>query len=301
MKQNTNVSVSDWPRISVVIPSLNQGRFLRMTLDSIVAQDYPNTEIILIDGGSTDGTLEVIREYEQALAYWVSRPDGGQFEAIRLGLEKCTGDLACYQNSDDYYLQGTFWKLAHIYKTRPTADFIYGNTLIVDQDNRVIRHVKQVPASLEALYYRGFFCLSQSTFWNTRLNIWLLPAMRQIDLTFSMEQYMWGVLLAHSHDVVFMREPLGCFRSYEGCKTSQIREKMPGRAQYVDEVARIRRMAEETKLIGSYTHGRFCYYMARRLFYLAIQGDCAALARLLLRAHTGLEETRRGAAIASRP
>jgi glycosyltransferase involved in cell wall biosynthesis len=97
-----------WPRISIVTPSYNQGQFIEETIRSVLLQGYPNLEYIIMDGGSTDGTVDIIRKYEPWFTYWESKKDRGQAHAINKGLERATGTIGCYLNSDDYYLQGAF-------------------------------------------------------------------------------------------------------------------------------------------------------------------------------------------------
>lgn len=96
----------DWPRISIVTPSYNQGAFLEETIRSVLMQGYPNLEYIVIDGGSTDESVSVIRKYEKWLAHWVSEPDEGQAHAINKGLRLCTGEIFQFVNSDDYLAPG---------------------------------------------------------------------------------------------------------------------------------------------------------------------------------------------------
>ena len=95
---------SDWPRISIVTPSYNQGKFLEETIRSVFLQGYPNLEYIIIDGGSTDNSIEIIKKYEPWLTYWVSEKDRGQSHAINKGFEHATGEIYGWLNSDDYFL-----------------------------------------------------------------------------------------------------------------------------------------------------------------------------------------------------
>lgn len=124
------------PRISIVTPSFNQARYLEATIRSILGQDYPNLEYIIIDGGSTDNSVEIIRKYDPWLAYWVSEPDRGQSHAINKGFARCTGDLITFQNSDDIYLPGTFWDVARQWmeeEDRDSLGAIVGGFYFMDE------------------------------------------------------------------------------------------------------------------------------------------------------------------------
>lgn len=130
------------PRISVVIPSYNQGAFLEATLRSVLLQGYPDLEVLVIDGGSTDGSVEVIRRYEPRLTYWHSRRDEGQAAAIRAGLEMATGEVLCWLNSDDIYLPHALLRVGALFARGPATGFVYGNRLVIDRDGAVTgRHL----------------------------------------------------------------------------------------------------------------------------------------------------------------
>lgn len=122
---------SGWPRITLVTPSFNQARFIEATIRSVLFQRYPNLEYIVIDGGSTDGTLDIIKKYEPWLSYWVSEPDKGPVDAIKKGFARATGEWFNWLNSDDFLLPGALHTLARISGTVPEARWIAGAHLNV--------------------------------------------------------------------------------------------------------------------------------------------------------------------------
>jgi glycosyltransferase involved in cell wall biosynthesis len=109
-----------------VTPSFNQGRYIEQTIFSVLNQNYPNLEYIIIDGGSTDNTVDIIKKYESNLKYWVSEPDSGQTDAINKGFSKCTGEIFNWINSDDYYTDGAFFEIANIFSNNLNCDVVCG-------------------------------------------------------------------------------------------------------------------------------------------------------------------------------
>jgi len=123
------------PRISIVIPSYNKADFIEATLESIVSQNYPNLEVIIPDGGSTDGSVEIIKKYARKypkIIQWVSKKDKGQVEAINKGLKKATGEIVTYINADDVYEKGALFEVAKAYQKNPDCLWIAGKGRVVD-------------------------------------------------------------------------------------------------------------------------------------------------------------------------
>ena len=119
-------------RLSIVTPSFNQAAFLEETIQSVLSQDYPNLEYWIIDGGSTDGSVEIIQKYADRLAGWISEKDHGQAEAINKGFARATGDVVAWVNSDDYYLPGAFTSAMTALQARPDCSLVFSDVVSVD-------------------------------------------------------------------------------------------------------------------------------------------------------------------------
>jgi len=126
------------PTISVVTPSFNQGRFLEATMRSVLEQSYPKIEYIVVDGGSTDGSQEIIKQYANRLAWWVSEPDNGQTDAINKGFSRATGEIFAWLNSDDTYEPGAMAGAVAFLQKNPEVGMVYGDTNFIDAEGRVI-------------------------------------------------------------------------------------------------------------------------------------------------------------------
>jgi len=152
------------PRITIVTPSYNQAKFLRETIESVLGQGYPDLEYIVMDGGSTDGSVEIIREYEKHLAFWCSAPDGGQSSAINQGFARATGKIMAWLNSDDYYLPGTLRYVAETLD-EDRAELVLGNCFHFHENKSeargsdvVLRHRLQRLSTVD-------YMIQPSTFW----------------------------------------------------------------------------------------------------------------------------------------
>ncbi|HEY2382252.1 MAG TPA: glycosyltransferase family 2 protein [Terriglobia bacterium] len=157
-----------WPRVTIVTPSFNQGIFLEETIRSVLLQGYSNLEYIIMDGGSKDSSVDIIKKYASHLSHWTSHKDGGAADAIRRGFERATGQILAYLNSDDVFLPGAIHHLVEGIEATG-ADVVYGNTYWTDQENRVVAERRQTPFSRVAYFYGGADMQQPSTFWKSRL------------------------------------------------------------------------------------------------------------------------------------
>lgn len=165
MKFETQIN---YPKLSIIIPNYNYGNYIEETICSVINQNYKNLEIIVIDGGSTDNSVEIIKKYQSKINYWISESDAGQADAINRGLQVATGDYVAYINSDDVYLPNAFHKI-FLNKKSIDSDFIYGDVLIgKDLLNYVPNRTNKNELSLFSLiqfYYSASYIIpSQSVF-----------------------------------------------------------------------------------------------------------------------------------------
>lgn len=127
-----------YPKISIITPTFNQAKFIERTIKSVLAQKYPNLEYIIMDGGSTDGTVQILKEYDSKII-WRSEKDKGQANAINKGLKLATGDILAYLNSDDTYENGVLLKVAQFYGNNPEKKWFFGKCRIINENDREIR------------------------------------------------------------------------------------------------------------------------------------------------------------------
>lgn len=165
---------SSLPKISIITPSYNQGKFLEQTILSVINQNYPNLEYIIMDGGSSDDSVEIIKKHLNKITYWESKRDNGQADAINKGLSKCTGDIICWINSDDVLMDGALENIAQKFKNINEPAIVSGNFRTIDVNGNVIWQPKSENDSLYASNYSALDLLKcwrntlpqPSTFWN---------------------------------------------------------------------------------------------------------------------------------------
>jgi glycosyltransferase involved in cell wall biosynthesis len=208
--------MTSWPRISIVTPSFNQAQYLEQTIDSVLSQNYPNLEYIVIDGGSTDGSAEIIRRYGPHLTYWVSELDHGQTDAINKGLRRATGEIFAYINSDDYYSPGAFKAVADHFRTRPNSDLIHGRCRFVDQTGtRIGEQFASIETYCEILDLWGVWWqhrqfVQPEVFWTRRIADKIGPL--RDELHYVMDYNYWMRILKAGGKVGRIDREVACFR-----------------------------------------------------------------------------------------
>jgi glycosyltransferase involved in cell wall biosynthesis len=205
-----------WPKISIITPSFNQGDFIEETIRSIVMQGYPNLEYIVMDGGSKDSTVDILKKYDKFITKWVSEPDNGQTQAINKGLRYATGEIIAYLNSDDLYLPDSL-KIAALYLTNhPDVSMIYGNILHINKKGDTTERVENEDFDYERLLSWILYIPQPSTFMTGRIvnEIGLFDE----NLNLGMDHDYW-IRIGLDHTIHHIHEYLACARMYPEIKS----------------------------------------------------------------------------------
>ncbi len=210
------------PRISIVTPSYQQGRYLERTIRSVLSQHYPRLEYVVQDGGSSDETVSVLERFDGRLSAWASEPDGGQGDAINRGFRRTSGEIMAYLNSDDLLLPGSLAYVARYFAAHPDVDAVYGHRVLIDEHDREIGRWVLPPHDDEVLPVIDFIP-QETLFW--RRSLWE-RAGAQIDtsLSFAID---WDLLLRFQEAgarIVRLPRYLGAFRVHAEQKTAREQE-----------------------------------------------------------------------------
>jgi glycosyltransferase involved in cell wall biosynthesis len=175
--------------VSIVTPSYNQGRFLETTLRSVLAQDYPHIEYIVVDGGSQDGSVDILRRYADRLAWWVSEPDKGQTDALNKGFQHTSGEILAWLNSDDTYQPGAVAEAAAYLQAHPEVSMVYGDASYIDADGQEIGRFPAAQTDYRRLRQGYVHVPQQATFF--RGELWRKVAPLDPSFFFAMDYDLW--------------------------------------------------------------------------------------------------------------
>lgn len=208
---------SPWPKISIVTPSYNQAQYLEETIRSVLLQNYPNLEYIIIDGGSTDGSVEIIKKYEPWLTYWVSEKDRGQPHAINKGFEISTGEIMAWINSDDYFACNVFEEIAKAFTNHRTL-WVAGLCKTIQTDGSIVDDWHEPEHHLVNWFFSSLYA-QPSIFW--RRSLWEKSSRIDDALQYSFDYELWLQFVKHQPFPLWIEKNLSFFRVHEKSKSMQ--------------------------------------------------------------------------------
>jgi glycosyltransferase involved in cell wall biosynthesis len=183
------MTAESFPLVSIVTPSFNQAKFIEETILSVLGQDYLNTEYIIVDGGSTDGSVDIIRKYSDRLGWWVSERDKGQTEALNKGFARARGEILAWINSDDTYLPGAIYEAVAFLQSHQEVGMVYGDANLIDETGKVIGQFPARQTDYRKLRKGYVHIPQQSSFFRARL--WKQVGPLDPSFYFAMDYDLW--------------------------------------------------------------------------------------------------------------
>ena len=270
---------NNYPKISIVMPCYNHAEFIEKSILSVLNQNYPNIELIIIDGGSTDGTVEIIKKYKQYIAFWISEKDQGQSDALNKGFKHCTGEIYGWLNSDDIYLPNAFKNAVSVLKKNADKKIVFGDWLSINNEDSIIDHNHAFDFNLNHFKYEGFHLNAQSMFWQRSVHDNFSGF--QINLHNCMDYQMILEFGINEGEQSFVRIPkiLGAFRRYEGQKSAGMIPNVIKEQRLISEKYKY---LDKYRLIGKLKR---IYFRLRRAVWYYKRGSLVNLVNRLQRAY----------------
>ena len=234
-EKNLDISKNQYnysPLISVVIPSFNQAKYIEKSILSVLNQDYPNKELIIIDGGSNDGTVEILKKYDGYIKYWISENDKGQSDALNKGFKVCSGDIYAWLNSDDLFLPNAF-SYAVRELSKKNKKICYGDWVYIDENDEVIDKFYAFDINVNHLKYEGFHLSADSIFWKKSVHQNFSGFDITLNKTMDYQMLLEFALKQPTNSFVRSENILGAFRRYHGQKTGEYKDEEHREHQYL--------------------------------------------------------------------
>jgi glycosyltransferase involved in cell wall biosynthesis len=275
--ENGSKILKSLPKISIVMPCLNHQKYVERSILSVLNQNYYNTELIIIDGGSDDASLNIIKKYEKYITFFISQKDQGQSDALNKGFSYATGDIYGWLNSDDLYLPGVFMLAKDFFLKNKNKKIIFGDWLSIDENDKFLDYNHAFDFNLNHFKYEGFHLNAQAMFW--RSNVYKEFSGFDVNLYNTMDYQMileFGITQGQN---TFLRVPhvLGAFRRHNKQKTTDINSYVVAQHRII---AKKYGYMDKYELKGKFK--RFYFRLRRCLWYLKRGGVYNLFNRLKL-------------------
>jgi glycosyltransferase involved in cell wall biosynthesis len=224
----------NYPKISIVTPSFNSSKYIKFTVDSVLSQNYPSLEYIIFDAKSTDGTIDILKEYNDSII-WVSEKDNGQSDAINKGFMRSSGDIVAWINSNDIYLSNCFFKVAKIFKDHPDVDFIFAEAILINESGDKIGNYSEggnIETKLKMntvfnghlnklLNTSAGWIPQQTTFWRR----YIFDKVGYLDpsLHYAMDYDYW-LRIGKQSKILYVNDTFAAYRKHDDAKSSRAKE-----------------------------------------------------------------------------
>lgn len=209
-------TLSALPKVSIITPSFNQGRFLEQSIRSVLEQDYPNIEYIIVDGGSTDNSVEIIQKYQGHLTWWVSEKDRGHADALNKGFSHATGEILAWLNSDDIYFPHAVSEAVEALKNHADVGMVYGDADLIDDSGMTVGQFASKQTSYRQMLRGSVHIPQATTFFRT--DLWRRVGTLDLSLFFSFDYDLW-VRLAKVSQLLYVPRHWAKFRIHDAGKT----------------------------------------------------------------------------------
>ena len=275
-KKRINSSLNiEQPMVSVVMPSFNHSKYIERSILSVINQDYYNIQLIIIDGGSKDETVNIIKKYAAFIDYWVSEKDKGQSDALNKGFKVCKGEILCWLNSDDLFLPGTLTNAVETLTKNPKKNLCFGDWITIDENDELIDSYFAFDMNLNHFKYEGFHLNAQALFWRKEVHSKFSGFDVKLNKTMDYQMILEFALNQSQSEFIRINKIFSAFRRYPGQKT----------LKYGDEELR-----EHKYLASKYSYEdkyslqgkikRLFFRLRRALWYLKRGGTKEFLKRL---------------------